>query len=254
MIVYEFWRDRADALPSRYGLILAYGLVATSFLARFVQGVFLGSGMPLLNPDDLRLQVHLAVAIVHTTASGAFALSIAYERGARELRKTAMSDELTGLPNRRAFVARLREAIDARGGSDFAVTIFDIDHFKQINDRHGHAVGDEALRACARTFMEALPEDAFFARIGGEEFGAILPGVTEEEGWLIADTLRRAVKEEALVGDGRQIRLSVSAGICHTASDTRDFDALMRAADARLYDAKNAGRDRVAGRIPSRAA
>ncbi|HSP23556.1 MAG TPA: GGDEF domain-containing protein, partial [Saliniramus sp.] len=175
LIVYEFWRDRADALPSRYGLILAYGLVAVSFFARAIQGIFFDSGMPLLNPDDFRLQVHLAAAIVHSTASGAFALSIAYERNASELRKTAMSDELTGLPNRRAFVARLREAIDAPGGPDFAVTVFDVDHFKQINDQHGHGGGDAVLRACARTFMEALPEDAFFARIGGEEFGAILP-------------------------------------------------------------------------------
>jgi len=248
LIVHEFWRDRADALPSRYGIVLAYGLVATSFAARAVQGIFFDGGMPLLIPDDLRVQIHLAVALVHGTASGAFALSIAYERNARELRKTAMSDELTGLPNRRAFVARLHDVIDAPGAPEFAVTVFDIDHFKQINDEYGHGGGDEALRACARTFLEALPEGSFFARIGGEEFGAILTGLSEEESGMVADRLRRAIKAANVHYDGRAIALTVSAGICHSASVPRSFDAMMRAADARLYEAKNAGRDRVTSR------
>jgi diguanylate cyclase (GGDEF)-like protein len=248
MIVFEFWRDREDGLRSRYGLILVYGLVGVSFAARAVQGMFFGSGMPVANPDDFRLQIHLAVGLVHTTASGAFALSIAYERNARELRKTAMSDELTGLPNRRAFVARLRDEIGSGDETEFAVTVFDVDHFKQINDEHGHGGGDEALRACARTFLAALPENAFFARIGGEEFGAILPGLSEEESCGVADRLRRAVKDASIAYDGRRIAITVSAGICHTGSVPRNFDAIMRSADARLYEAKNAGRDRVTSR------
>lgn len=248
LIFYEFWRDRSDALPSRYGLLLAYGVVAFSFGARSIQGIFFDGGMPLLNPEDFRLQIHLAVALFHTTASGAFALSIAYERNARELRLTAMSDELTGLPNRRAFVARLHDVISASDEPEFALTVFDIDHFKQINDEYGHGGGDEALRACARTFLEALPKEAFFARIGGEEFGAILPGLSEDESCQIADRLRRAIKAANIAYDGREIALTVSAGICHSASVPRSFDAMMRAADSRLYGAKNAGRDRVTSR------
>lgn len=246
LIVYEFWRDRSDALPSRYGLLLAYGVIAVSFGARAFQGIFFDGGMPLLNPEGFRLQLHLAVALFHTTASGAFALSIAYERNARELRQTAMSDELTGLPNRRAFVAKLREAISARDEPEFAVTVFDVDHFKQINDEYGHGGGDEALRVCARSFLEALPENAFFARIGGEEFGAILPDQSEEESCEVADRLRRAIKAASIEYHGKRIALTVSAGICHSASVPRNFDAMMRAADSRLYGAKNAGRDRVA--------
>jgi diguanylate cyclase (GGDEF)-like protein len=248
LIVYEFWRDRSDALPSRYGLLLAYGLVAISFGARSIHGIFFDGGMPLMNPEDFRLQIHLAVGLFHITASGAFALSIAYERNARELRKTAMSDELTGLPNRRAFVAKLRDVISASDDPEFALTVFDIDHFKQINDEYGHGGGDEALRACARTFIEALPKEAFFARIGGEEFGAIVPGFSEDESCRIANELRRAIKAANIVYDGRQIALTVSAGICHSASVPRSFDAMMRAADSRLYGAKNAGRDRVTSR------
>jgi diguanylate cyclase (GGDEF)-like protein len=248
LIVFEFWRDRDDGLPSRYGLILAYGLVTLSFGARAIQGVFFDGGAPLLNPDHLRLQVHLAVALVHTTASGAFALSIAYERNARELRKTAMSDELTGLPNRRAFVARLHQAIASRDEPEFAVAVFDVDHFKQINDEHGHGGGDEALRACARTSIATLPSDAFFARIGGEEFGAILPRLSEERSCEVAERLRQAIKDTSITYDNRAIPITVSAGICHTGSVPRNFDAIMRLADARLYQAKHAGRDRVTSR------
>ncbi len=245
LIAREFWRDRGDGLPSRYGLILAYGVVGLSFGARAVQGLFFGAGMPLLAPDDFRLQIHLAMALFHTTASGAFALSIAYERSARELLQTAMSDDLTGLPNRRAFVARLRALIDAPEQPRFAVALFDIDHFKRINDEHGHGGGDEALRACASIFARRLPEGAFVARIGGEEFGVLLPNASPAESRRAADQLRQSIKDAVISYDGRRMPLTVSAGICHSEGAPRAFDAIMRAADARLYDAKDAGRDRV---------
>lgn len=248
LIFHEFWRDRADALPSRYGLLFAYGLVTVSFGARAIQGIFLDSGMPLQNPDDFRLQIHLFVGLLHTTASGAFALSIAYERNARMLQRTAMSDEVTGLPNRRAFVAKLQEVVNADDVAEFAVSVFDIDYFKQVNDEFGHGGGDEALRVCAQTFVKSMPENAFFARIGGEEFGAILPGLSEQQSYDVADRLRRAIKAADIAYEGRRIALTVSAGICHSATVPRNSDAMMRAADARLYGAKNAGRDRVTSR------
>src|SRR5690606_5083688 len=82
---FEFWRDREDGLPSRHGLVLAYGIMAASFAARVVQGLLVGDSMERGLPDDLMLEIHLVVALLHTVGSGAFAISVAYERSARDL-------------------------------------------------------------------------------------------------------------------------------------------------------------------------
>src|SRR5690606_9778459 len=146
----EFWRDRADGLPSRYGLVFAYAIMAASFAARVLQGMLVGDNMERRLPDDLMLDIHLAIALIHTVASGAFALPAAYERSAMGLRMAAMRDPLTGLFNRRAFEAHVQERLAGEATGEFAVVFLDIDNFKLVNDRYGHAAGDQAIRQCAR--------------------------------------------------------------------------------------------------------
>ncbi|MEF2552680.1 GGDEF domain-containing protein [Aurantimonas sp. A2-1-M11] len=239
----EFYTDRESGLPSRCGLMLAYGIMALSFAGCIGQAIF-------LQPDDNAqlifegiLQIHLLVAVIHTTASGAFILSIAYERMAKDLRHAAMHDALTKLPNRRAFKLRLQEALNAR--AEFALVIFDLDHFKAINDGYGHAAGDAALRRFALLCSTVLRQGDFVARIGGEEFAAILPDVTRTEAFLLTDRVRATVAATRISSEDGTFALTLSAGIVHSADSMGSFDRLMRAADANLYRAKNAGRNRI---------
>ncbi|TVR11509.1 MAG: GGDEF domain-containing protein [Salinarimonadaceae bacterium] len=246
VVAFEFWRDRADRLPSRYVLIAAYGVVALSFLFRAVQVTFF-DGMRI---EDGRLQqqemlvVHLMIAIFHVAGSGAFALSLAYERGAARLRHVATHDSLTGLMNRGAFEAAARERIARREGR-FAVALLDIDHFKRINDLYGHAAGDAALRACADTCRRALRPGDILARVGGEEFAVIIDDLSMDDAAAAIERIRAAVAAHAIVFGDKRLTLTVSAGLCHSDHSPDTFDALMRAVDDRLYEAKRSGRNRI---------
>ncbi len=165
-----------------------------------------------------------------------------------ELARLSLTDGLTGLPNRRRFDAALDEAWRgaARSGRPLSLLIVDADHFKRFNDRHGHAVGDEILRGLARCLSAAVhrPHD-LVCRIGGEEFALILPETDEEGAARVAEGVRAEVATLALGQAGIAAgAVTVSVGLApSTAADTPA--ELYRAADAALYEAKAAGRDRV---------
>ena len=166
---------------------------------------------------------------------------------ANRLQKVSQTDELTGLPNRRA----LREILDDevarsyRIKGDFSIVLCDIDHFKSINDRYGHAIGDEALRYIAATMESALRKSDISARWGGEEFMLALSGAAIDAGIMIAERLRARVENEQLVASsGDTITLTISCGVANWL-DHQDLDHLFRLADDRLYRAKAEGRNRV---------
>lgn len=248
---WEFWRDREDRLASRYGLVVSYYVMALGFGLRTAQGMTVGYEMDHLLPRDLMLSIHLTFGIVHIVSAGAFALSLAYERNAEELRRlvgesneAAHTDALTGLPNRRAFEALLtRQAGQADRRA--AIALFDIDHFKAINDRHGHAAGDTALRACAETIRSTLGGAGILARIGGEEFAVLLTGIAPDEARARVERMREAVAATPIVFAGQTVSLTVSVGLFHTSTGFGSFDHAIGRADASLYAAKHAGRNRV---------
>jgi diguanylate cyclase (GGDEF)-like protein len=244
-IAYEFWRDRADRLPSRFGLVLAYGILATSCVSGVGLGVVLGDGLANHLTQATVLQAQLLAGLLHSIASGAFALSIAYERDAASLREVTLRDPLTCAYNRRAFEERLQSHVADGSGRDFAVVILDIDHFKAVNDRYGHAAGDAALCVCADTITQSFRATDIVARVGGEEFAVILPDVTAESARELADRVRRLVAMRDIISHGHRFRITLSGGIVHNSSGWRDMDSLMKAADAALYRAKNAGRNRI---------
>ena len=239
----EFWRDHGNRLPSRYGMIVAYGAIAVSFAARAGQGMAFAEFLPKNLPDDTLLTIHLSVAVLHLTASGAFALSLAYERDAIRLRQMADSDPLTGLLNRTAFETRVREYLADGKGADFAMVLFDLDHFKQVNDTFGHAAGDDALRACATVFTKELPCRSLVGRWGGEEFVAFLPNVSAAEALRLVERIRISLKTTTIRSEKREFTVSTSAGVCHSSCGARDFADLLSRTDAALYWAKAQGRD-----------
>jgi diguanylate cyclase (GGDEF)-like protein len=157
------------------------------------------------------------------------------------------TDPLTGVFNRRHFTARLDEMarMAQQGGEGFTLMILDVDHFKRVNDRHGHAVGDACLQALADRMQRAFPAPALLARLGGEEFGVLLPG-TEASALAAAEGLRHELVTRPVECDGLRLTLTASMGLgAFDPSRHGDGDGLYRAVDVALYAAKEQGRNRV---------
>ncbi len=167
-------------------------------------------------------------------------------RANSELTLLARRDALTGLPNRLAANERLHEefARMKRTGTGYAVLMMDIDHFKAINDTHGHAVGDGVLRHTAELLKASVRESDFVARFGGEEFIAVLPATDSEGAQRVAEKIRQTVAtvEAPVMG-----HITLSIGLALADADHKDQEQALRAADGRLYEAKRAGRNRLAG-------
>jgi diguanylate cyclase (GGDEF)-like protein len=167
-------------------------------------------------------------------------------RHLEDLARLAREDPLTGLPNRRAFDEALaRELARAdRSGAPLAAVALDVDHFKRVNDGHGHAAGDAVLAAVARRAASALRAGDLLARIGGEEFAALLPGADLPAAAEVAERIRAAVGGAAIEVGGVALPVTVSLG-CAAREAGEAGPGLLARADARLYAAKAGGRNRV---------
>lgn len=168
-----------------------------------------------------------------------------------QLSELAIRDDLTGLPNRRSILesAEVAFSLARRRALPFSVAMIDFDHFKEINDSHGHAEGDRLLAEGARRMSDCLRTEDAVGRYGGEEFLAVFPMTGPDATFVVGERLRRAVSEVQFfapvggVTPGR--RASVSIGVASLVDADRGLADLLKRADAALYEAKNAGRDRV---------
>jgi diguanylate cyclase (GGDEF)-like protein len=163
----------------------------------------------------------------------------------RQLVTAADTDYLTGLLNRRAFDAEFRRQCDRarRSKLPLALAMFDLDHFKQVNDRHGHAIGDQVLRDFAALLERELRSGDTLARVGGEEFAVVLFGVDLEDAVAFAERIGRELQTR---GSGATPPLGTSAGVAALSEQEPNPPALLLVADRALYAAKAAGRRRVA--------
>jgi diguanylate cyclase (GGDEF)-like protein len=168
-------------------------------------------------------------------------------RERQSLLERATRDALTGLWNRATILDVLaRETVQAqRSGTALAIGIIDVDHFKQINDTHGHPGGDEVLRILSRRLGAELRQCDWLGRYGGEELMMILPGLGRGELENPAERLRTAVCDLPFDVNGREVWATVSIGIARCESPTESVDSIVRRADGALYEAKRAGRNRV---------
>lgn len=166
------------------------------------------------------------------------------------LRRQARQDKLTGLHNRRAMEDRLQLEWERaqRYGKPFVVVCVDIDHFKLINDQHGHAMGDRALHMVASALQATARDTDHVSRVGGEEFLVLMPeSSANTEGMALAERLRTAVAELQLVSaEGAAVPLNASFGVAQSWPDDPDPERVLRRADQALYAAKHTGRNRVA--------
>lgn len=235
----EYWRGRTEAPVPLIGLALLYWLVAASFL--LCAGVLMWEGQLVLQgaPQNWAEDINLYASVVGVTGTGALSLALDQSRAARRHRCEAMTDHLTGLLNRRALFKRYGKASLAGA----AVVIVDLDHFKSVNDTHGHDAGDLVLRQFAELVRLLIrPVDAA-ARIGGEEFVLVLSDTGHERARDVAERLRMAFSTRMAEISGITVRTTVSAGVALVGE--AGFEAALSAADAALYRAKDLGRNRV---------
>jgi diguanylate cyclase (GGDEF)-like protein len=165
-----------------------------------------------------------------------------------ELRHLATIDSLTGAYNKRFFFEHLEREVgrSERHGRPLAILLLDIDHFKLLNDTHGHLVGDEVLAGLSMRVQERfLRKEEVLARFGGEEFVIVLPEATRDEALAAAERLRDLIASEPFAGDGRQRFVTVSIGVGCLSETARTVDELLAEADEKLYQAKHQGRNRV---------
>jgi diguanylate cyclase (GGDEF)-like protein len=178
------------------------------------------------------------------------ALALTYyrlvQRSETRLHELACTDPLTQLRNRRFMmeVAQHEAAVFQRGGRPLSLLLGDIDHFKRVNDLHGHAVGDGVLRAIARVLRDGVREVDHVARWGGEEFLVLLPGTELDEAQQVADRLREAVGELAEIEGRGGLSLSITLGLAEL-EPGESIEQALRRADQALYEGKQAGRNRV---------
>ena len=168
----------------------------------------------------------------------------------RELYDSAVKDGLTGIHNRRYFIERLKSEFQhtQRHKRLLSVTIFDIDYFKKVNDTHGHRAGDAVLRTMAEAVAKAMRGGDVVSRIGGEEFACVLRETDHASAMRFAERLRKIVKAAKVRWGTLEIEISVSIGVAtFDGSNYADPEAMMQAADEKLYAAKGGGRDRIEG-------
>jgi diguanylate cyclase (GGDEF)-like protein len=241
LAAFELRRERRRGLATRFawiGVPLLHGAVFLAPLA-----------LILLHPAGISAEGLFAVfafqTVIYVVGTAFVVVVMAKERVAQAHKTAAMTDLLTGLFNRRAFVEAANAMIEqrARKSQPVSVLLFDLDKFKSINDRFGHAVGDDALKVFAATASSNIRSTDVIGRLGGEEFAAIIPGNAEEAG-LVAQRLRTAFQAAGVVIAGHEMGATVSVGVA-TATAPALLDPLLARADAALYRAKHNGRNRV---------
>jgi diguanylate cyclase (GGDEF)-like protein len=238
---WEYWYCRKESPLLLTTLSVLYVVAGVSFA--LCAAVLIGQQSWIMHhaPDNWAENVNLVICLADTAAIGALSLGLNQVRVTHRHKRDAETDALTGLFNRRAFFDR---ATDLRRSSTIAVVVFDIDHFKQINDIHGHPLGDLVLQAFASILAEAVREDDLAARLGGEEFAVLLPDAPLKTALIVAERVRKKFAERRFLSENELFSSSVSVGISKL-GNRAILEELMIQADAALYVAKRAGRNRV---------
>lgn len=238
-------RERSTSASVLTAIFIGLGIL---MLLRGVYFLFSGNAViSIAQPLNwVNALTPLLLAVLPVIGTTAFVL-VCFERIRGELQRMATTDMLTGLPNRLNINERAGSlfAQSRSGKREFSVAIIDIDHFKSINDRYGHDVGDSVLRNVARTLSAQCGEASIVGRQGGEEFVALFAGADGAAAVAAAERLRAAVAASSYAVGGTALTTTVSIGVASFSEVDSEFADILRRADRALYAAKAAGRNRV---------
>jgi diguanylate cyclase (GGDEF)-like protein len=240
-IAFELWRERRKSLYSRSAAIVVPLLHAIIFSAPLV--------LKLLLPARFAaewLEVFALETMIYVTGTAFIVMLMVKDYHLDIERHAATTDSLTGLLNRRAFMENAMRLClqQAKRGQPVTLLMFDLDHFKQVNDRFGHAAGDEVLRVFAQTARSSMRANDIIGRLGGEEFAAIVPAPLDIAS-KIAERLRVAFQTAGAVVGVHAIGATVSIGAAEANAPEVDVGPLLSRADAALYRAKHSGRNQL---------
>jgi diguanylate cyclase (GGDEF)-like protein len=192
------------------------------------------------------------IAVIGFITSVVILAKITMDRSEEQLQALVRTDPLTGALNRRGFAEAYQGLVESSPLDTLGVLVFDLDHFKQINDRHGHTTGDRVLQEFAQVCRSLLPQRAVFARTGGEEFAAVLAISEPRDAALFAETVRLALADRSIPTDDEAISVTTSVGISVSPLRSANLDHLLSEADLALYTAKAQGRNRTSVRAGNR--
>lgn len=239
---WDYWLGRAEARLAITLLTALYVATGLSFLPCAVVLLHAGEWQLSQIPSNWAEDLNIGICLTTLAGIGALSLALNQARLARGHKRDAEIDPLTGLLNRRALLSHIADDIEGPA----ALVIFDMDHFKMINDVHGHLAGDEVLRTFGEILRQSCRSQNLAARLGGEEFALLVPGASLVKATLLADVVRMRLAKRNFTGNGGPFNSTVSAGVSCSREAAIDFETLLRDADNALYAAKRNGRDRVA--------
>ena len=247
---FDLYRYARGTLALRFPLLMAVPLVLAGLNAggRALRTALKPEALATEIASHSTLNVGTAMAVVALIAMlHATLMALVVARLIQELRWSARHDGLTGLLNRRAMQETIDQELSRsrRAGDTFAVVMLDIDHFKAINDMHGHPAGDHALKHIAAMLQTSVRKVDRVGRFGGEEFIVLLPGVGLAQAAVTAETLRQRLAAQCLQREGEALALSASFGVAEWKGPKEDPSRLLMRADQALYRAKRAGRNQV---------
>jgi diguanylate cyclase (GGDEF)-like protein len=240
------WNGRAERLLARWPLIGLLVIHATIFVAGATEALTGAIEVMSLAPLTSWFGLMHFESIVFSVGTAVFVVAFTRERAEARQRMVAEIDPMTGMSTRRALLEQAERALHRCQAADapLSLVIFDLDHFKSINDRFGHPVGDAVLRRFGDTVRATLRQNDSVGRIGGEEFALLLPDTNLVTALEIAERVRAGFEADGRVLDSREIAATVSAGVT-TAHRDSTVPSMLRAADEGLYEAKARGRNRV---------
>ncbi len=240
-IAFELWRERRRSLRSRFAGIVVPLLHEAIFLSPVLMKVALPENLSRGWLDVLALEI-----MIYAIGTAFLVLIMVKDHQVRVQRTAASTDPLTGLLNRRAFLESSQALVaqQRKAGGQITLMMVDLDRFKSINDRFGHAMGDEALRVFAISIRNSMRLDDVIGRLGGEEFATIVAAGAEDSA-RIAERVRAGFEAAGVEIGGEALGATVSIGIATARADADSVERLLARADSALYLAKSGGRNRV---------